>query len=215
MLYQYMVDVDLSNDYDYGRKYEFDLDKYLERGYTQYLLRDELDFLSDEQYNTYIKAWLFIDRMDNANGMHIPSTIGVKEDWCYYHEPSLYSFYTSTYESFYEYLRTVFTKEAAGEIMSNRHFYNADGELFYITGEAGGYIYTTDGKYELVEKNDSEVIFEYNASHTHDGKNLPNTSRTIKLINTGDGWRAELFEHLIRFNEAEREELRKMEQEQR
>lgn len=217
MPYQYMVDVDLSNDYDYGRKYEFDLDKYLEGAHTeQYLLRDELEFLSDEQYDTYIKAWIFIDCMDNANGSTIPSTNGVKEDWCYYHETSLYSFYISTYESFYEYLRTVFTKEAADEIMSNRHFYNADGELFYITGEAGGYLEIIEGKYKLVEKSDSEVIFEYNASHIYnkgiygyENGAYIDTTRTIKLVKEDGGWHTELFEHLIRLNEAEREELEK------
>ncbi|MDE6596459.1 MAG: IseA DL-endopeptidase inhibitor family protein, partial [Oscillospiraceae bacterium] len=165
----YNVDIDLSGDYEFGREYEFDLDKFFERAYTEkYLLRDELEFLNDEQYDTYIRAWIFIDCMDDANGSTLPSTNSVRENWCYYHETGLYSFYVSTYESFYEYLRTVFTKEAADKIMSSKHFYNADGELFYITGEAGGYLERIEDKYELVEKNDSEVIFEYNARHIYD-----------------------------------------------
>ncbi len=211
----YNIDIDLSGDYEFGREFEFDLNRFLETSdnYINYSLRDELDFLSDEQYDTYIKAWIFIDSMDDANGSYIPITNGNRSDLHYYHETSLYSWYVSTYKSCYEYLQSVFTQDAVDKLMSNKRFFNADGELFYISGDiSGGYIYTTDGKYELVEKNDSEVIFEYNASHTHDGKNLPNTSRTIKLINTGDGWRAELFDHLIKFNEAEIEELEKMEQ---
>lgn len=208
------IDIDLSFDYEFGREFEFDLDKFLEtsNNYFNYSLRDELNFLNDDQYDTYIKAWIFIDSMDDANGSRIPYTNGNRNDLHYYHETSQYSCYISTYKSFYEYLQSVFTQESVDEIMSNKGFYNADGELFYISGDAGGYIYTTDGKYELVKQNDSEVIFEYNASHTHDGENLPDTSRTIKLINTGDGWRAELFEHLVKFNEAEIEELKKMEQ---
>lgn len=210
------IDIDLSLDYEFGRVFEFDLNKFLEtsNNYFNYSLRDELNFLNDEQYDTYIKAWIFIDSMDDANGSRIPYTNGNISDLHYYHETSQYSCYISNYKSFYEYLQSVFTQESVDEIMSNKGFFNADGELFYISGDAGGYIYTTDGKYELVEQNDSEVIFEYNASHTHDGKNLPDTSRTIKLINAGDGWRAELFDHLIKFNEAEIEELEKMEQQE-
>lgn len=210
------IDIDLSLDYEFGREFEFDLDKFLEtsNNYFNYSLRDELNFLNDEQYDTYVKAWIFIDSMDDANGSRIPYTNGNRNDLHYYHETSQYSCYISTYKSFYEYLQSVFTQESVDEIMSNKGFFNADGELFYISGDAGGYIYTTDGKYELVEQNDSEVIFEYNASHTHDGKNLPDTSRTIKLINAGDGWRAELFDHLIKFNEAEIEEMEKMEQQE-
>lgn len=210
------IDIDLSLDYEFGREFEFDLDKFLEtsNNYFNYSLRDELNFLNDEQYDTYIKAWIFIDSMDDANGSRIPYTNGNISDLHYYHETSQYSCYISTYKSFYEYLQSVFTQESVDEIMSSKGFFNTDGELFYISGDAGGYIYTTDGKYELVEQNDSEVIFEYNASHTHDGKNLPDTSRTIKLINAGDGWRAELFDHLIKFNEAEIEELEKMEQQE-
>lgn len=216
----YNIDIDLSKDYDYGRKYEFDLDKYLERAYKEkYLLRDELDFLNDEQYDTYIKAWIFIDSMDEANGSTLPSTNSVREDWYYYHETSLYSSYISTYESFYEYLRTVFTKEAADEIMSSKHFYNADGELFYIAGEAGGYLDRIEDKYELVEKNDSEVVFEYNARHIYDNGTYGyedgtyiDTTRTIKLVKEDSGWHAELFDHLLKLNEAEIEELRKTEE---
>ncbi len=219
MPYQYMVDVDLSEDYDYGREYEFDLDKYLERSHTeQYLLRDDLDFLSDEQYNTYIKAWIFIDSMDDANGSTLPQTNATKEDWYYYHETGLYSSYISTYESFYEYLRTVFTKEAADEIVSGVNFYNADGELFYIAGEAGGYLEKIEGKYELVEKTNSEVVFEYNARHIYDNGTYGyedgtyiDTTRTIKLVSEGDGWRAELFPHLIKPTKDEIRELSRQE----
>lgn len=212
---------EVSEDIAVSREYEFDLDKFLERTYTEkYLLRDELDFLNDEQYDTYIRAWIFIDSIDYADEMRVPDTSDVPTNWIdengeicgEYTYPSYR--YISTYQSFYEYLQSVFTQDAVDKILSDERFLNVDGELYFSWGEAGGYIYTTDDKYELVEKTDSEVIFEYNASHTHDGKNLPNTSRTIKLINAGDGWRAELFEHLIKFNEAEREELEKMEQQE-
>ncbi|MCM1479881.1 MAG: IseA DL-endopeptidase inhibitor family protein, partial [Muribaculaceae bacterium] len=217
MPYRYKIDVDLSADYDYGREYEFDLDKYFERNpdnTKQYLLREELDFLDDEQYDTYIKAWIFIDNMDYANGSRLPVTNGVDGDWCYYIQASLISRYVSTYESFYEFLRTVFTKEAADEIVSGVNFYNADGELFYISGEAGGYLGRIEDKYELVEKTDSEVVFEYKARQFYDGGlygyddgTYIDITRTVKLVKEGDGWRAELFHHLIGLTNDELREL--------
>lgn len=212
---------EVSEDIAVSREYEFDLDKYLERAYIEkYLLRDELDFLSDEQYDTYIRAWIFIDSIDYADESRVPDTSDVPTNWidksgeiCAEYTYSSYR-YVSTYQSFYEYLQSVFTQDAVDEIMSDERFLNVDGELYFAWGEAGGAIYYTDGKYELVEINDSEVIFEYNASHKYGGEIFFNTSRTIKLINAGDGWRAELFDHLTHFNKAEIEEMEKMEQQE-
>lgn len=211
-----------SEDIAVSREYEFDLDKYLKRAYKEkYLLRDELEFLSDEQYDTYIRAWIFIDGIDYADESRVPDTSDVPTNWIDengeacdgYIYPSYR--YVSTYQSFYEYLQSVFTQDAVDKILSDERFLNVDGELYFAWGEAGGYLDRIEDKYELVEKNDSEVVFEYNVRHIYDDGTYIDTTRTIKLVKEDGGWRAELFEHLIRLTEAEREELRKIEQEQR
>ena len=210
-----------------SREYEFDLDKFLKRSYTEkYLLRDELDFLSDEQYDTYIRAWIFIDSIDCGyiGESRVPDTSDVPTNWIdengeacgEYTYPSYR--YVSTYQSFYEYLQSVFTQDAVDKILSDERFLNVDGELYFAWGEAGGPLERIEDKYELVEKNDSEVIFEYNARHSYDGGiygyedgTYTDITRTIKLAKEDGGWRAELFDHLTHLNEVEREELRKME----
>ena len=212
-----------AEDIAVSREYEFDLDKYLKRAYKEkYLLRDKLDFLSDEQYDTYIRAWIFIDGIDYADESRVPDTSDVPTNWIDengeacdgYIYPSYR--YVSTYQSFYEYLQSVFTQDAVDKILSDERFLNVDGELYFAWGEAGGPLESIEDKYELVEKNDSEVIFEYNARHSYDGGiygyndgTYIDTTRTIKLVKEDGGWRAELFEHLIRLNEAEIEELEK------
>ena len=217
---------EVSADIAVSREYEFDLDKYLERAYKEkYLLRDELDFLSDEQYDTYIRAWIFIDGIDFANESHVPNTSDVSTHWldkngevCASYYTDTYSpyEYVSTYKSFYEYLQSVFTQDAVNEIMSDERFLNVDGELYFAWGEAGGHLERIEDKYELVEKNDSEVVFEYNARHIYDNGTYGyedgtyiDTTRTIKLVKEDGGWHTELFDHLLKLNEAEIEELEK------
>lgn len=228
------ISEEFSEDIAESREYEFDLEKYLERPNSKnYLLRDELDFLSDEQYDTYIRAWIFIDSIDYADISYVPDTSDVPTHWLdengkifsshYDEATNTYSpyGYISTYQNFYEYLHSVFTQDAVDGIMSDKRFLNIDGELYFKLGEAGGFLERIEGKYELVEKNDSEVVFEYNARHIYDNGTYGyedgtyiDTTRTIKLVNEGDGWRAELFDHLLSPNEAEREELEKMRQQE-
>lgn len=197
---------EVSEDIAVSREYEFDLEKYLDN-HDQYLIRDELEFLSDEQYDTYIRAWIFIDNFEYFN---IINTNKIKSHWLdddgnvyenyfTYDETGAKSIlpymYISTYQSFYEYLQSVFTRDAADEIMSHSFFKTVGDELYFAYGERGGPIDIQTGRYELKENNGSEIIFEYIVNHTHDG-NEWTTSHTIKLINTDDGWRSELFEYL-------------------
>jgi len=217
-----------SEDIVISREYKFDLDKYFECAYTEkYSLRNELEFLSDKQYDTYIRAWIFIDGIDYANESRVPDTIDVPTHWinengeiCTEYTYTSYR-YVSTYQSFYEYLQSVFTQDAVDIIMSDERFLNIDGELYFAWGEAGGYLEGIEDKYELVEKNGSEVVFEYNARHIYDNGTYGyedgtyiDTTRTIKLVKEDGGWRAELFDHLLRLNEAEIKELEKMRQQE-
>ena len=148
-----------AEDIAVSREYEFDLDKYLKRAYKEkYLLRDKLDFLSDEQYDTYIRAWIFIDGIDYADESRVPDTSDVPTNWidenCEACDGYIYPSYryVSTYQSFYEYLQSVFTQDAVDKILSDERFFNVDGELYFAWGEAGGPLESIEGKYELVEK---------------------------------------------------------------
>lgn len=194
---------EVSEDIAVSREYEFDLEKYLDN-HDQYLIRNELDFLNDEQYDTYIRAWIFIDNIEYFN---ISYTGDIPTHWLdengeicslYYDEetkvPNPYM-YISTYQSFYEYLQSVFTQEAVDEIMTHSFFKIVGDELYFGYGEKGGPIDIQVGRYELMEDNDKEISFEYIVNHTHDG-NEWTTSHTIKLINTDNGWRSEIFEYL-------------------
>ena len=200
-----------------SREYEFDLEKYIESNQS-YLLRDELNFLSDEQYDTYIKAWIVIDGIDNY---FIPYTGDVQGHWLdddgnfYYYEDCLYAneagvvqrtpypyYYVSTYQSFYEYLQSVFTQDAADKILTDGRFLISDGGLYfrdiYYSNEFienDRSIQFNGGEYNLIEKNDSEVIFEYIAHQENDEKEWTDT-HPLKLVDTDNGWRSEFFEHL-------------------
>ena len=207
MPYQYMVDVDLSRDYDYGRKYEFDLDKFLENGkHDVYLLRNELDFLSDEQYDTYIKALIFVDYLGNSsvvstdskslhfineNGEISKSLISNESDTVQVYP----YYYISTYKSFYEYLQSVFTQDAVDEIMSDERFFTFGDELYFKWQDSGGMVYFDDSEYKVIEENDSEIAFEYTAHKLINSEEWVCTRKT-KLVHTDNGWRSEFFKNL-------------------
>ncbi|MDE6710319.1 MAG: hypothetical protein K2J76_07505 [Oscillospiraceae bacterium] len=206
-----------AEDIAVSRKYEFDLEKYIESN-DEYLLRDELDFLNNEQYDTYIRAWIVVDGIDNY---FIPYTGDVQGHWLdddgnfYSYEDCFYTneagviqrtpypyYYVSTYQSFYEYLQSVFTPDAADKILTDGRFLISDGELYfkdiYYSNEfieKDRSIQFNGGEYNLIEKNDGEVIFEYIAHQENDEKEWTET-HPIKLVHTDNGWRSEFFEHL-------------------
>ena len=206
-----------TKDITVPREYEFDLEKYLERN-RNYLLRDELDFLSDEQYDTYIRAWIVIDGIDKY---FIPYTGDVQGHWLdddgnfYSYEDCFYTneagvmqrtpypyYYVSTYQSFYEYLQSVFTQDAADKILTDGRFLISDSELYFkdiyyrnefIDNDRS--IQFNGGEYNLIEGNDGEIIFEYIAHQENNEKEWTDT-HPLKLVHTDNGWRSELFDHL-------------------
>ena len=200
-----------SADIAVSREYEFDAEKYID-GLVykdQWQLRSELDFLSDEQYDVFIRAWIFIDMIEPLNVVSIRTTSEIPKHYLdkngevcasYYNsetkEYAQYE-YVSTYQSFYKYLQSVFTQDAVDEIMSDRRFLTVGDELYFSIGEAGGAIDFKGGEYRLVEKNDDKVVFEYAARQENDEKEWTET-HPIRLVRTADGWRSELFEHLKR-----------------
>lgn len=188
-------------------EYEFDLDKYLENGkHDEYLLRNELDFLSDEQYDIYIKALIFVDNLGNYA---VPSTGNrssyffdengeISESYISNESNTVHIypyFYVSTYQSFYEYLQSVFTQDAVDAIVSNERFLTLDGELYFKMGDAGGLLYFDDSEYNVIEKNDSEIVFEYIAHRLINNEEWICTHQT-KLVHTDNGWRSEFFKNL-------------------
>ena len=195
-------------DIELSRKYEFNLEDYIENHDPNNIyssLKDEVSFLTDEQYETYAKAWIFIDNIEYFN---IPTTITDKTlnhfcdkngevcDSFYNNVTKEYAYvYISSYKSFYEYLQSVFTQEAVDKIMADKRFLTIGNNLYFKFGEKGGSIYFRSGQYQLIEKNDNEVEFEYLSQYQNDIKEWTKVHQ-IKLVNTKDGWRAELFEHL-------------------
>ena len=195
-------------DIELSRKYEFDLEDYIENHDLNNIyssLKEEVSFLTDEQYETYAKAWIFID---NIEYFIIPTTITDKTlnhfcdkngevcDSFYNNVTKEYAYvYISSYKSFYEYLQSVFTQEAVDKIMADKRFLTIGNNLYFKFGEKGGAIYFRGGQYQLIEKNDNEVKFEYLSQYKNDIKEWTKVHQ-IKLVNTKDGWRAELFEHL-------------------
>ncbi|MDE5991444.1 MAG: peptidoglycan DD-metalloendopeptidase family protein, partial [Oscillospiraceae bacterium] len=198
-----------SSDIAVSREYEFDAEKYIDGLIykDQWQLRNELDFLSDEQYDVFIRAWLFIDMIEPLNEISIRSTsetpahfLDKNGEVCasyYDREKNEYAQYeyVSTYQSFYKYLQSVFTQDAVDKIMSDKRFLTVGDELYFSFGEAGGAIDFKGGEYRLVEKNDDEVAFEYVARHST-GKEEWTVTHPIRLVRTADGWHSELFEHL-------------------
>ncbi len=197
-----------STDTAASREYEFDLNTYLKNNEkcNLYSLRDELFFLSDEQYVTYIKAWIFIDNFEyfnipntNESPTHFLDENGNINDCYITYENDMahiYKYmYISTYQSFYIYLQSVFTQESVDKIMTNERFLTIGNELYFECGEKGGEIYFQGGEYKLIEQNDNEVIFEYDAHQKKDEKEWIE-NHPLKLIHTENGWRSELFEHL-------------------
>ena len=196
-----------SEDIAVSIEYEFDLYKYLENGkHDEYLLRNELDFLSDEQYDTYIKALIFVDYLGNSsvvstdsnsfywineNGEISKSLVSDESDTA-----QIYPyFYISTYKSFYEYLQSVFTQDAVDEIMSDERFFTFGDELYFKWNDGGGMVYFDDSEYNVIEENDSEIVFEYTAHRLINNEEWVCTRKT-KLVHTDNGWRSEFFKNL-------------------
>lgn len=199
-----------SEDIVISREYEFDLDKYLERDtYNRYALRDELDFLNDEQYDTYIRALILIDNLENLDIPHTcdMSTYYIDENGEIYgsfncneqNTGHTYYRYVSTYESFYAYLRTVFTQDAADRIVSDKRFLKRGDELYFKVGDGGGMVYFDDSEYDIIKGNDGETVFEYTAYRSINGEEWTQ-KRSVKLVNTDNGWRSEFFENLYTEN---------------
>ncbi|MBP1547233.1 MAG: hypothetical protein J6A37_11620 [Oscillospiraceae bacterium] len=202
-----MIYTDHFSQLPLSRDYELDLKKYTEdKQHVKYSLQQELFFLNEEQYETYLRALVFIDEIEyyyitNTNGTPYWLDENGKFYDNYYYADSdgttimvPYS-YVSSYKSFYEYLQSVFTDAAIAEIMNNDRFYTVDGELYFKWGEKGGAIYFQDGQYRLVKSDENEMIFEYLA-HQCDDENEWTETHTIKLVNTDNGWRCELFDYL-------------------
>lgn len=202
-----MIYTDHSSQLPLSRDYELDLRKYTEaKQHNKYSLQEELFFLNEEQYETYLRALIFIDEIEyyyitNTNGTPYWLDENGKFYDNYYYTNSdgapiivPYS-YISSYKSFYEYLQSVFTDTAIAEILNNDKFYTVDGELYFKWGEKGGPIYFQDGQYRLVKSDENEIIFEYLALQC-DGKNEWTETHTIKLVYTDNGWRSEIFDYL-------------------
>ena len=215
-----IVTDEYSSEFMISREYEFDLEKYIEflgdRDKTNWDMRDRVDFLNDEQYDNFLKAWILIDKMEyrivpdtSEIPEHYLNEYGkVSDDW--YRSPKLCVedfnpyIYVSTYQSFYEYLQSVFSQEAVDKIMTDKRFMVACDELYFAwCGENTDdfwdewYVpkYLQNVSFRLIKNNDHEILFEHIAYY-NDNETEWTETHPIKLINTDNGWRSELFDFL-------------------
>lgn len=209
-----------TSDIMISREYEFDLEKYIEflgrRDKTNWDMRDRLDFLSDEQYDTFLRSWILIDKMEYRI---VPNTSEISTHYLtesgrvrtgYYRTPKLCVedfnpyIYVSTYQSFYEYLQSVFSQESVDKIMTDKRFMVACDELYFAWCGRNTDEYWDDWEvpkylqkvgFRLVENNDYEILFEHIAYYK-DKETEWTEIHPIKLINTDNGWRSEMFDFL-------------------
>jgi hypothetical protein len=109
-----------------------------------------------------------------------------------------------SYESFYEFLSTMFTKRRVDEMLSTDAIINEDGEVCYADVGRGGAITYKDGYFELISKTENEVKFKYIGHYSFEGIMTEEELREINdgpyswdeefifsIVKTDDGWRVD------------------------
>ena len=163
---------------------------------------ESLDFFTQSQKDIYARSLMLV--YDSCSELVLRYT----GDYEQYIEENSYLFHTGiTYDSFYSYLTSVYTEEAAKSFYYT--FRDVDGELCYYLGGTGTNITYKGGKYSLVGINSERIDFVYNARYSLDGvvdkaeweaglyPDIPEWEWTVQtniaMINTADGWRMERY----------------------
>jgi hypothetical protein len=188
-------------------EYELDLDKLRDDKYYDkyyFSLRDELYFLDDEQFEVYIRALIFISKIEFSEITITNSEIVRIND-----ENNKTFVRVANYQSFYDYLQSVFIGDSVNALISRYNLLNIDGVLCFNERYRGTLVYYKDGKYELISVTKSKISFKYCANYSFENildyndweenyrseypQYIWTEEYNITLINTVDGWRVDKF----------------------
>ncbi len=195
-------------------EYELDIEKLKNSGNYDYFfsLKDELDFLNEEQYELFIKALIMVYGIDwfattNHNLDEQPESIhylwkdnddnySLSKDFYIKDVGESEYAYLSTYKSFYEYLLSVFTNESTEEIINYddgwlKRFIVVDSEIYTRLGDRGSKNGVVDGYFKLSSKEDDLIAFEYISNYSDDTVEVYD----IILEKTDNGWRSRRFDY--------------------
>lgn len=189
---------------------EFSLDPYMD--YVSWLEADEIfDSVGiPELKDMYYRAELLIKFMWDSLAFPIVdgNSFGLETDppMIFTADGKIYCEYGFTYESFYNYYLSIFTREATDKFLEERGwFLNYDGELFCVQA-TGIRRQGVHREFELVSKSDTVVeirktIFDYDLDNKPATEYIPELrdqynvkTEDIKFVLTENGWRITNFE---------------------
>ncbi len=163
------------------------------------------DFLEGDLRDLYCTAFKF-----EADGISISSRFpGSDFSSTFEKDGGLYTRTGCSYESYCDFLYSVFTKEKADEFLSSETIINENGEVCYMDAARGSNICYKDGQFELISKTEDEIKFKYIAHYSYEGimteeefnemNEGGNESYSwdeefiISIVNTDEGWRVDEF----------------------
>lgn len=169
---------------------------------TEFADNESLDFFTQSQKELYARSLILT--FDSCSDIGLRYT-GEYEQ---YIEENSYLFHTGiTYDSFYSYLTSIFTEEAANAFSYT--FRNEDGELCFFLGGTGTDITYSGGSYSLVGINSERIDFIYTAEYSlenvvdkaeWEAGLYPDLTEwewkvqtSIAIVNTPNGWRMEHY----------------------
>lgn len=154
-----------------------------------------LDFLTEEQNETWIKSF-FIKQTDiSADNSALP--YGDKYTLDYYQPTNI------SYDSFDSFIRSAFTDEAVENMLTPSPFINVNGLVYWMDGARGGDISYSHSEFELVSADENAIKFKCISYHTWDTfeedykegdpVNYSTYETDLEMIKTENGWRMEYY----------------------
>lgn len=207
-----------SKDIEDKEQIKADLDDKSGRGLTPYVYAfnpDKLettdipDFLEEDLKDLFGKALEFeMDWSISLAVFDVHDSVRDSGSYTIEKDGRLYNRTGYSYESFYEFLSTMFTKRKVDEMLSEMLSYdliiNIDGEVCYADVGRGGAITYKDGYFELISKTENEVKFKYIGHYSYEGIMTEEELREINdgpyswdeefifsIVKTDDGWRVD------------------------
>lgn len=154
-----------------------------------------LDFLSDEQNETWIKSQFIKSFSISSSSAQLPWSDEMTDD--YYFPTNI------SYTSFAGFAESAFTYDALPFVIDETSFRNVDGFVYWMDGARGGDIDYRGCTFELVSKDENTVKFKcvayYNSaeSYAEYSENDPNSyimEYPLEMVNTKKGWRMEYYD---------------------
>ncbi|WMJ21802.1 DL-endopeptidase inhibitor IseA family protein [Paludicola sp. MB14-C6] len=110
-------------------------------------LSNELNQLFEQGLEVY--RWFNISIMGDGQGKPV-----IKGELTYY---PVNNERFPTYESWYQYINSVFSKEMIDHYLSKNYYINIKGQLYGVMADRGGNIFYKSHKYELVSQTENKV----------------------------------------------------------